>query len=158
MYLAAVLHWILLAYKIDSKMKILKNLNAFQLTALVLPFIFFAPLAEAVCNECGTVTSVRTVKTEGKGSGAGVVAGGVLGGVLGNQIGGGSGKDLATIGGVVGGAYVGNQAEKKSKETTQYRVGVKLENGKSRTFRFSSPTSYRIGDKVLVDNGSITRR
>ncbi|MES1981210.1 MAG: glycine zipper 2TM domain-containing protein [Pseudomonadota bacterium] len=125
---------------------------------LTLPILLFAPVAQALCNECGTVTNVRTVKIEGTGSGAGVVAGGILGGVLGNQVGGGSGKDLATVGGVVGGAYVGNQAEKKSKETTQYRVSVKLENGKSRTFKFSSPTSYRIGDKVVVSNGSITRQ
>jgi outer membrane lipoprotein SlyB len=125
---------------------------------VLLPAIFFTPVAHALCNECGTVTNVKTVKIAGTGSGAGVVAGGILGGVLGNQVGAGSGKDLATIGGVVGGAYVGNQAEKKSKETTQYRVSVKMENGKSKTFKFSSPTSYRIGDKVVVKDGALTRQ
>ena len=35
------------------------------------------------------------------------LAGAVIGGILGHQIGGGSGKDIATIGGVVGGAAVG---------------------------------------------------
>lgn len=69
--------------------------------------------AQAVCNECGTVTDVKTVKIDGNASGAGAVAGGVLGGVLGHQVGGGAGKDLATIGGVVGGAYAGHQVEKK---------------------------------------------
>jgi len=39
----------------------------------------------------------------------GAVVGALLGGVLGHQVGGGSGKDLATIGGVVAGAAIGNQ-------------------------------------------------
>jgi uncharacterized protein YcfJ len=39
----------------------------------------------------------------------GALLGGVLGGVLGHQVGGGSGKDLATIGGAVAGAAIGNQ-------------------------------------------------
>ncbi|MEQ1583855.1 MAG: glycine zipper 2TM domain-containing protein, partial [Candidatus Nitrotoga sp.] len=78
--------------------------------------------AQAVCNECGTVTDVKTVTVEGQGSGVGAVTGGVLGGVVGHQVGGGRGKDLATIGGVVGGAYVGHQVEKKSKSGTRYHV------------------------------------
>jgi len=126
-------------------------------TLLMLTATFFTASAQAACKECGTVTNVRTVKIEGKGSGAGVVAGGLVGGVLGHQVGGGTGKDLATIGGVVGGAYLGNQAEKKSKETLQYRVTVKMENGSNKTFRFSSPTSYKIGDKIIVKSGKLTR-
>ncbi|QJW83745.1 glycine zipper 2TM domain-containing protein [Ramlibacter terrae] len=38
----------------------------------------------------------------------GAVIGGVIGGILGHQVGGGSGKDLATGAGVVGGAVVGS--------------------------------------------------
>jgi uncharacterized protein YcfJ len=38
----------------------------------------------------------------------GVLLGGLIGGVLGHQVGGGSGKDLATVGGAVAGAMVGN--------------------------------------------------
>lgn len=39
----------------------------------------------------------------------GALIGGLLGGVLGHQVGGGAGKDLATVGGVVAGAALGNQ-------------------------------------------------
>lgn len=39
----------------------------------------------------------------------GTLAGGALGGIAGNQIGNGGGKTAATIGGVLGGAYLGNQ-------------------------------------------------
>jgi uncharacterized protein YcfJ len=38
----------------------------------------------------------------------GLLLGGLIGGVLGHQVGGGSGKDLATVAGAVGGAVVGN--------------------------------------------------
>lgn len=39
----------------------------------------------------------------------GAAIGAVAGGVAGNQIGGGRGKDLATVGGAIGGGYLGQQ-------------------------------------------------
>lgn len=39
----------------------------------------------------------------------GTVIGGAAGGIAGNQIGKGTGKTVATLGGVAGGAYLGNQ-------------------------------------------------
>jgi len=116
----------------------------------------FSQCAQAACDNCGTVTDVKTIKIEGHGSGVGAVAGGILGGVLGHQVGGGTGKDLATIGGVVGGAYAGNQVEKKSKARTEYRVIVEMEDGSSKTFKYSSQTSFRAGDRVQVKNGKLT--
>jgi outer membrane lipoprotein SlyB len=80
-----------------------------------------------------------------------------VGGVLGHQIGGGTGKDIATIGGAVGGAYVGHQMEKKSKQRIQYQVVVEMDDGTSRTFKFSSQTSYKVGDSVKVKNGKLVR-
>lgn len=125
---------------------------------------FISQSAQAVCNECGTVTDVKVIKTEGNGGGiggsgigVGTVAGGVLGGVLGHQIGGGTGRDLATIGGVVGGAYVGHQVEKKSKSATEYHVIVEMEDGSIQTFKYASKTSYEVGDKVKVMNGKLVR-
>jgi uncharacterized protein YcfJ len=38
----------------------------------------------------------------------GAIIGGLIGGILGHQVGGGSGKDLATVGGVVAGAAIGS--------------------------------------------------
>lgn len=118
-----------------------------------------AVAAEAKCPECGAVTELKTVKVEGQGSGAGAIAGGVLGGVLGHQVGSGRGKDVATVAGAAGGAYAGHQIEKKSKETTQYRVMVTMEDTQTvRTFVFNSETAYKVGDKVKVVNGKLTRR
>lgn len=44
----------------------------------------------------------------------GIGVGAVLGGLLGNQVGGGKGKTLATIAGVVGGGYLGNEVAKRN--------------------------------------------
>ena len=123
----------------------------------LLAIAIFSQPAQAACEECGTVTGVKTVKIEGEGSGAGAVAGGVLGGVLGHQVGGGTGKNLATIGGVAGGAYVGHQVEKKSKARTEYRVIVEMENGSSKTFKYPSQTSFKVGDRIKVKNDKLTR-
>ncbi len=51
----------------------------------------------------------------------GALAGAVIGGILGHQIGGGTGRDLATVGGVVAGAAIGSQVGQPSQDgpTTQ---------------------------------------
>ena len=118
----------------------------------------FAPAAIAQCKECGTVTDVRTIKKEGEGTGLGMVAGGVIGGVLGHQVGSGRGKDVATVAGAAGGAYAGHQVEKSQKSTTSYQVVVKMEDGKSRTFYYSNPTSFKAGDPVKVVDKKLVRQ
>jgi len=131
-----------------------------RITMVISTFLsiaIFSQAAQAVCNECGTVTDVKTVKIEGQGSGVGAVTGGVLGGVVGHQVGGGRGQDLATIGGLVGGAYVGHQVEKKSKSGIRYHVFVEMEDGSSKTFKYTSKTSYQVGDRVKVKNGKLIR-
>jgi outer membrane lipoprotein SlyB len=134
-----------------------RTLSTVATAALFAAAIAFVPPALAKCDNCGTVTDVRTIKKEGEGSGVGAVAGGVLGGVLGHQVGSGRGNTAATIVGAGAGAYAGHQVEKSQKATTTYQVVVKLENGKSRTFNFSKATSYRAGDKVKVVDGKLTR-
>jgi len=93
-----------------------------------------APIALAACPECGTVTSVKTVKKEGEASGGGAVLGGVVGGVIGHQI------------------------EKNKKSTNEHQVVVKLENGSTRTFRYADATSYKVGDKIKVVDDKLVRR
>lgn len=118
----------------------------------------FAPAVHAGCDNCGTVTDVKTVKRQGEASGVGAVAGGVLGGVLGHQVGSGRGNTAATIVGAGAGAYAGHQVEKSQKSTTAYQVIVKMEDGKTRTFNFAKETSYRAGDRIKVVDGKLTRQ
>ena len=130
--------------------------------ALAMSIVFacsaaLAPDALALCKECGTVTNVRTVKKEGEASGAGAVIGGIAGGVLGHQIGSGRGKDVATVAGAAGGAYAGHTIEKNQKATTSYVVSVKMEDGTERSFTYSQPTSYKVGDKVKIVDKKLVR-
>jgi outer membrane lipoprotein SlyB len=118
----------------------------------------FANAAFAKCDNCGSVTDIKTVQIKGEGTGLGVVAGGVLGGVLGHQVGAGRGKDVATVAGAAGGAYAGNQVEKNAKSKTQYQVIVKLETGESRTFTFDAATAYKVGDRIKIVDNKLTRR
>ena len=114
--------------------------------------------AFAACDNCGTVTNVKTVTKQGEASGGGAVIGGVVGGVLGHQIGSGRGNTAATVAGAAGGAYAGHQIEKKKNETTQYVVEVKMESGSVRSFTFSNPTAYKVGDKIKIVDKKLVKR
>ena len=118
----------------------------------------FAPAAFAVCDNCGTVTNVKTVTKAGDASGGGAVVGGILGGVLGHQVGSGRGNTAATVAGAAGGAYAGHQIEKKKNEKTVYVVETKLENGSIRTFEYPQPTAYKIGDKIKIVDKKLVKQ
>ncbi|MBL8492313.1 MAG: glycine zipper 2TM domain-containing protein [Rhodocyclaceae bacterium] len=119
-----------------------------------------APLPPAgapptVCRDCGVVENLREVKSAGEGSGVGAVAGGVLGAVLGNQVGNGRGRSLATLAGIVGGAFAGNQIEKSQQATVRYEATVRFDDGNTRTFSQDMPWSWRPGDRVRLSNGTL---
>ena len=139
----------------------MKNIRRFHspiAAALVAGAALPAVPALAACPNCGTITDVKTVKKQGEGTGLGAVAGGVIGGVLGHQVGSGRGNTAATVVGAGAGAYAGHQVEKNQRSTTSYQVVVKLEDGKTRTFNYAKETSWRVGDRVKVVDGKITRQ
>lgn len=110
------------------------------------------------CRNCGTVEQIREVTAEAQGSGLGAIAGGILGGVLGNQVGGGNGKKLATVAGAVGGAYAGHQIEKRTRATTSYEIRISLDDGSQQTITQESAPTWRVGDRVVLENGVIRAR
>jgi len=111
----------------------------------------------AVCTNCGTVTSVRTISQQGEAGLVGPIAGGALGGLVGSQIGGGSGKTIATIAGAAGGAAIGTEVERRQKATTSYVVDVRLNDGTTQNFTFGSAPAYQQGDRVRVVDGRLVR-
>lgn len=114
--------------------------------------------APVICSDCGIVAAVNEVAIEGKPSGGGAMVGGVLGGLAGNQVGAGSGKDLATLVGIFGGAIAGHHIEKNMKETRRYDVVVRFEDGRSRTFSSETSPIWQSGDRVKLENDALTRR
>ncbi|HSS29321.1 MAG TPA: glycine zipper 2TM domain-containing protein [Usitatibacter sp.] len=119
---------------------------------------FTATQSLAACVDCGTVIDLKSVTVKGESSGAGMVLGGVAGGVLGHQVGSGRGNTAATVVGAAGGAYVGNEIEKNKNTKTKYVVYVKMEDGSTRNWTYSNPTSYRVGDKVKVVDRKLVLR
>lgn len=108
-----------------------------------------------VCADCGLVESVREVKAAADPSGLGAAAGGVVGGLLGNQVGKGSGRTIATLIGIAGGAYAGHQVEKTQRTTSRWEVGVRMENGEYRTVTLDAEPVWRTGDKVKLQGGRL---
>src|SRR5688572_20905923 len=115
------------------------------------------PKVAAVCTNCGTVTSVRAVKEQKDASMIGPAVGAAAGGLLGNQIGSGSGNKIATIAGAAIGAGAGTEVERRVKATTHYVVGVRLNDGTTRTFNYQSAPGVHEGDKVRIVEGRLVR-
>jgi outer membrane lipoprotein SlyB len=109
-----------------------------------------------VCADCGVVEAINVVEVKGKGSYLGPIAGGVAGALLGSQIGHGSGTTIAELAGAAGGAYAGNEIEKRVKTTKHYEVVVHLENGGSKTFSYAAQPGFAVGTRVKVANGTLT--
>jgi len=110
--------------------------------------------AQGNCVDCGVVQSMRYVQEKGQGSGLGLVAGGVVGGVLGHQIGSGRGNTVATIAGAGVGAYAGNEIEKNKKSKSYWAVAIRMDNGATRNFTYTSKPAVNEGERVkLVDGG-----
>lgn len=72
-------------------------------------------------------------------------------------MGGGSGRDLATIVGAVGGAYAGNRVQTNMDKTKIFRVAVRLDGGATQNFDYANDPSVQIGTRVKVENGVLIR-
>ncbi|MEJ8855502.1 glycine zipper 2TM domain-containing protein [Variovorax robiniae] len=125
--------------------------------------VYPAQPAPYAYTEYGRIANIEVLRTERPGTGtggAGAVAGGVVGGVLGHQIGSGNGRTAATALGVIGGALLGNSIEAQNngpRVYESYRVSIQTENGGYRAFDVPNPGDLRIGDRVRIDNGQISR-
>jgi len=114
-----------------------------------------AAAAPPVCKECGTVTGIREINKPGQASGVGAVAGGVLGGVLGRQLGGSNHRTAGTVVGAAGGAIAGHMIEKKAKEGKTFEIGVRFDDGSSRTFTYDAIPAWNTGSRVKLVNGAL---
>lgn len=109
------------------------------------------------CVDCGVVTDINQVKTEGSGV-AGAVIGGVVGGVAGNQVGSGSGKDLATAAGAVGGAIAGHEIDQARSAKYEYQIRVRMDNGDVVTVTQEAQPRVTVGDSVRVVDDRVVPR
>jgi outer membrane lipoprotein SlyB len=116
-----------------------------------------APLP-AVCSNCGTVRAINTVSQQGQATGAGAVIGAIVGGVAGNQVGGGSGQDIATAAGAIGGALLGNNIERNRNAVAYHEIVIDMEGGGQQFINVQDTMGIYVGVPVRVQNGNITIR
>jgi len=108
-----------------------------------------------VCQNCGTVDSIREVTTRGDSNGLGAAGGAVVGGLLGNQVGGGHGREAMTVVGAIGGAFAGNQIQKQANATHSYETTVRMNNGSMRTVAQANQPEWHDGDHVRIVDGVV---
>lgn len=105
----------------------------------------------------GVVQSIDVVRAS-SGIGVGAIAGAVIGGILGNQVGDGTGQTVATVVGAAGGAYAGNEVEKRTRGADAYKFTLRMDNGSYQTVTQAANPDVRVGDRVRVENGVVRRR
>ena len=141
----------------DAKAEFDKSLAAAR-QQMNAPALKAAPAAAPVlCADCGKVTAITTAEKAGDSGPLGVIAGGAAGALLGHQVGGGTGKDLATIAGALGGAYAGKKIEGMVKTQTVWTVSVQYANGQKANFEFQQDPGMKVGDVVKNSGASVIR-
>jgi outer membrane lipoprotein SlyB len=118
------------------------------------------PAAQRVarsCPHCGVVEAINVIEVKGEGNYLGMIAGGLAGALLGSQVGGGSGRTIATVAGAAGGAFAGNEVEKRMKTTKHHEVIVRLESGGSQAVSYEAEPGFKVGERVRVENGTLVR-
>jgi outer membrane lipoprotein SlyB len=111
--------------------------------------------AAPVCANCGTVQAINVVEHKGDGSYLGMIGGGVVGAVIGSQVGSGTGRTIASVVGAAGGAYAGNEIEKRMKTTKHFEVVVRLDGGATQTLSYPAQPSVAVGSRVRVESGGL---
>lgn len=127
------------------------------------PRAYPAQVAPYGSLEYGHVANIDVMRSERPGygtSGGGAVVGGLIGGAVGNQVGHGTGRAAATALGLIGGALLGNVIESQHngpRAYESYRVSIQTDRGEWRVFDVPHPGDLRVGDRVRIDNGQISR-
>ncbi|MDR2851767.1 MAG: hypothetical protein LBV61_01700 [Burkholderiaceae bacterium] len=106
------------------------------------------------------IDMVRTTTAPMGTSGVGALAGAVIGGVLGYQFGNGMGKAATTAVGYMGGSLLGNAIEANSnppRVNDTYRIAIQTDSGAYRVFNVPSPGDLRVGDRVQISNGQLSK-
>jgi hypothetical protein len=77
-----------------------------------------------------------------------------VGGISGHQIGGGSGRDVATVLGVIGGGLAGDAARNRHADRQPgQQIYVRLDNAVEVTITKQADSALRVGDRVYTQGG-----
>lgn len=107
---------------------------------------------QVVDTRTGTITGVQQVASGGASGlnrAGGALSGAVVGGLLGNQFGDGTGNDVMTAIGVIGGAAAGDALARQMNTQTIPQWTVRLDDGRTVAVA-SNAGGLRVGDRVRV--------
>jgi len=108
----------------------------------------------------GVITRIEPVSLEGDHQlGLGAVLGAAAGGIIGHQFGGGSGRDVATVIGAVGGGLAGNAIQNRYVDRRPgQHIFVRLNNGVTIAVTEPADPALRVGDRVRVQGRGMDAR
>ena len=108
----------------------------------------------------GRIVRIDPVSLEGDHQlGLGAIFGAVAGGVLGHQIGGGTGRDIATVAGVLAGGFAGSAVQNKYAERRPgQHIIVQTNNGVAVGITQPADPALGVGDLVRIDGGGPNAR
>ncbi|HTO91903.1 MAG TPA: glycine zipper 2TM domain-containing protein [Candidatus Sulfotelmatobacter sp.] len=108
----------------------------------------------------GVITRIEPVSLEGDHQlGLGAVLGAAAGGIIGHQFGGGSGRDVATVIGAVGGGLAGNAIQNRYVDRRPgQHIFVRLDNGVTIAVTEPADPALRVGDRVRVQGRGMDAR
>jgi len=101
----------------------------------------------------GRIERIDPVSLEGDHHlGVGMVLGAVAGGVLGHQFGGGTGRDVLTVMGTLGGGLFGRHVQNTyADRRAGQHIIVKVDNGVAVGITQPADPALRVGDRVRID-------
>ncbi|MYL22581.1 glycine zipper 2TM domain-containing protein [Vreelandella massiliensis] len=105
----------------------------------------------------GTIVAIRPVQIQADSRTGNLLGGGggaIIGGLLGRQIGGGSGRDLATVAGALGGAVAGTAAEDAANRIDAWEMEIRTESGEDVVVVQRADRQFEAGQRVrLIGSG-----
>ncbi|MCL7931737.1 glycine zipper 2TM domain-containing protein [Halomonas llamarensis] len=105
----------------------------------------------------GTIVAIRPVQIQADSRTGNLLGGGggaIIGGLLGRQIGGGSGRDLATVAGALGGAMAGTAAEDASNRISAWEMEIRTDSGEDVVVVQRADRQFEAGQRVrLIGSG-----
>ena len=79
----------------------------------------------------------------------------MIGGILGNQVGGGTGRQLATVAGALGGAVAGTAAEDRVNRVNALEMEVRRDDGTDVVVVQRADRQFQAGQRVrLIGSGA----
>ncbi|MFC0252955.1 glycine zipper 2TM domain-containing protein [Massilia consociata] len=110
------------------------------------------------CTNCAVVEAVNVVEVAENGNYLGTIGGAAVGGMLGSQVGSGSGRTAASVAGAVAGGMAGRNIQRNMNRSQRYEVLVRYStSGATQTLQYENDPGFRMGDRVRVSNGVLTR-